>query len=105
MSEFAVWVSVQHRLQSIGWRLEAQGLSRTLIEPQSNRVQTRAIFGQEAALPQQARARLASKQTVAIVRLMRAGSGFARLGHRQAQREPRPVVLPVTPSPMELRNG
>ena len=30
--------SVQHRLQSIGWRLEAQGLSRTLIEPQSNRV-------------------------------------------------------------------
>ena len=26
--------SVQHRLQSIGWRLEAQGLSRTLIEPQ-----------------------------------------------------------------------
>ena len=32
--------SVQHRLQSIGWRLEAQGLSRALIEPQSNRVQT-----------------------------------------------------------------
>jgi hypothetical protein len=25
--------SVQHRLQSIGWRLEAQGLSGTLIEP------------------------------------------------------------------------
>ncbi len=26
-------------LQSIGWRFEAQRLSRTLIEPQSNRVQ------------------------------------------------------------------
>ena len=26
-------------LASLGWRLEAQGLSRTLIEPQSNRVQ------------------------------------------------------------------
>src|SRR5580704_13174431 len=31
--------SAQHRLKSIGWRFEAQGLSRSLIEPQSNRVQ------------------------------------------------------------------
>jgi hypothetical protein len=30
---------VQHRLKSIGWPYEAQGLSWTLIEPQSNRVQ------------------------------------------------------------------
>jgi hypothetical protein len=30
---------VQHRLESIGWRFKAQGFSRTLIEPQSNRVQ------------------------------------------------------------------
>ena len=51
--------SVQHRLQSIGWRLEAQGLSRTLIEPQSNRVQitlrdAREIGSSREVLPQQA---------------------------------------------------
>ena len=31
--------SVQHQSQSIGWGFEAQGLSRALVEPQSNRVQ------------------------------------------------------------------
>ena len=51
--------SVQHRLQSIGWRLEAQGLSRTLIEPQSNRVKitlrdAREIGSSREVLPQQA---------------------------------------------------
>jgi hypothetical protein len=30
--------SVQHLLQLIGWRFEAQGLSRALIEPQGNRL-------------------------------------------------------------------
>ena len=48
-----------HRLQSIGWRLEAQGLSRTLIEPQSNRVKitlrdAREIGSSREVLPQQA---------------------------------------------------
>jgi hypothetical protein len=51
--------SVQHRLQSIGRRLEAQGLSRTLIEPQSNCVQitlrdAREIGSSQEVLPQQA---------------------------------------------------
>ena len=51
--------SVQHRLQSIGRRLEAQGLSRTLIEPQSNCVQitlrdAREIGSSREVLPQQA---------------------------------------------------
>src|SRR6202043_463023 len=51
--------SVQHRLQSIGWRLEAQGLSRALIEPQSNCVQitlrdAREIGSSREVLPQQA---------------------------------------------------
>ena len=51
--------SVQHRLQSIGWRLEAQGLSRTLIEPQSNRVQitlrdAREVGSSREVLTQQA---------------------------------------------------
>ena len=50
--------SVQHRLQSIGRRLEAQGLSRTLIEPQSNCVQitlrdAREIGSSREVLPQQ----------------------------------------------------
>ena len=58
-SECAFNRSVQHRLQSIGWRLEAQGLSRTLIEPQSNRVQitlrdAREIGSSREVLPQQA---------------------------------------------------
>ena len=51
--------SVQHRLQSIGWRLEAEGFSRTLIEPQSNRVKitlrdAREIGSSREVLPQQA---------------------------------------------------
>ena len=59
LSECAFNRSVQHRLQSIGWRLEAQGLSRTLIEPQSNRVQitlrdAREIGSSREVLPQQA---------------------------------------------------
>ena len=59
LSKCAFNRSVQHRLQSIGWRLEAQGLSRTLIEPQSNRVQitlrdAREIGSSREVLPQQA---------------------------------------------------
>ena len=51
--------SVQHHLQSIGWRFEAQGLSRTLIEPQGNRVEialgdAREVGSSREVLTQQA---------------------------------------------------
>ena len=37
--------SVQHQLQSIGRGFEGQGLSRALIEPQSNAIEVRAGLG------------------------------------------------------------
>ncbi len=50
---------MQHQSQSIGWGFEAQGLSRTLIEPQGDRVEVglgeaREIASSREVLSQQA---------------------------------------------------